>query len=289
MQARGRITLRPKTPLSQPAIDAPILSPSPLEGPIAPAPDDHDHAHAHALAARRVAAAGAAPWGSPAPSSPCPFRGGPRLVRPVRCEPPGPLRGRLCPGGPRPPPSPRRLLCRRRGDQRTLWPARRRLQDSITLSAPRVAVHRGTPASSRRWAGQSACRSKAAPAAPKPPVCPNFSSRHCGQRSCPLPIGTEQPTAWRGRGRGGARGAALAASTSCTPSRARRLSAARAPRARRRAAAPSPFRRTTAESLARLSLRRAAAVALLLVWSTPSRGRRSVELVDAHDARAASR
>ena len=132
-------------------------------------------------------------------------------------------------------------------------------------------------------------RTKAPPAAPEPPVCPNFSSRQCGQRSCPLPIGTEQPTAWRGPGRGGARGAALAASTSCTPSRARRLSAARATRARRRAAAPSPFRRTTAESLARLSLRRAAAVALLLVWSTPSRGRRSGELVDARDARTASR
>ena len=65
----------------------PILSPSPRKGPVAPAPDDHDHVPAHALAARRVAAAGAAPWGSPALSSPCPFRGGPQLVRPARCEP----------------------------------------------------------------------------------------------------------------------------------------------------------------------------------------------------------
>ena len=64
MQARGRITLRPKTPRLQQPINVPILAPSPLEGPIAPAPDDHEHAHAHALAARRVAAAGAAPWGS---------------------------------------------------------------------------------------------------------------------------------------------------------------------------------------------------------------------------------
>ena len=66
MQARGRIPLRPKIPLSQLAIDAPILSPSPLEFPVVPAPDDHDHVHAHALAARRVAAAGAALSGSPA-------------------------------------------------------------------------------------------------------------------------------------------------------------------------------------------------------------------------------
>ena len=129
-------------------------------------------------------------------------------------------------------------------------------------------------------------RTKAPPAAPEPPVCPNLSSRHCGQRELPIAnrTGAAQCRAWPPRaGLGARRGsAAPAASTSCTPSRARRLSAARAPRARCRAAAPSPFRRTTAESLARLSLRRAAAVALLLVWSTPSRGRRSVELVDAN-------
>ena len=112
--------------------------------------------------------------------------------------------------------------------------------------------------------------------------------------SCPLPIGLEQPSAERGRpGRGWARGAAARHRPHPHPVRLLELgdslSAARAPRARRRAAAPSPFRRTTAESLARLSLRRAAAVALLLVWSTPSRGRRSGELVDARDARAASR
>ena len=152
-----------------------------------------------------------------------------------------------------------------------------------------VHVHRRRARRQSGYAPPPSPRRRCSTTGRVPPVCPHSSSRHCGQKSCPLPIGTEQPTAWRGPGRGGARGAALAASTSCTPSRARRLSAARAPRARRRAAAPSPFRRTTAESLARLSLRRAAAVALLLVWSTPSRGRRSVELVDAHDARAASR
>ena len=95
-----------------------------------PTSDDHDHDHAHALAVgRRVAATGAAPWGSPAPSSPCPFQGGPRLVRPVRCEPPGPLRGRLCPGDPRPPPPPRRLLC--------LPPAR---GSTYTVASPKAAA-----------------------------------------------------------------------------------------------------------------------------------------------------
>ena len=104
--------------------------------------------------------------------------------RPARSSPSSWPSSRLC------------LLCRRRGDQRTLWPARRRLQDSITLSAPRVAVHRGTPACSAAG-GRGSSPAAARPHPPPPSRLSAQISRagiaakgaaHCQlERSSPLP------------------------------------------------------------------------------------------------------